>query len=191
MPLIAAQFMIRRRHHNAIETIVRRYRPEDATGVAALILPIQRDEFGIPITLEEQPDLLDIAGFYQRGSGSFWVALSAGTVVGSIGLLDIGNRQGALRKMFVAKAHRGRDRGVAQELLDVLFGWAAVRGLTEVILGTTAKFVAAHRFYEKNGFLEIARENLPEAFPVMAVDSRFYRRSVGAHDAASGSRSSP
>ena len=33
----------------------------------------------------------------------------------------------------------------------------------------------AHRFYEKNGFEVIPRENLPPSFPVMAVDSRFYR----------------
>ena len=43
-----------------------------------------------------------------------------------------------------------------------------------VYLGTTAKFLAAHRFYEKNGFREIAREALPDSFPVMAVDTKFY-----------------
>ncbi|MEE4944850.1 hypothetical protein V2K24_05085 [Pseudomonas alliivorans] len=40
--------------------------------------------------------------------------------------------------------------------------------------GTTDKFLAAHRFYEKHGFSEVARGNLPESFPLMAVDSRFY-----------------
>src|SRR5690348_12252411 len=71
-------------------------------GVAALILSIQQAEFAIPITLADQPDLLDVAGFYQRGDGQFWVALDKDLVVGTIGLLDIGNREGALRKMFVA-----------------------------------------------------------------------------------------
>jgi hypothetical protein len=33
-------------------------------GVVSVILPIQREEFGIPVTLEDQPDLLDIPGFY-------------------------------------------------------------------------------------------------------------------------------
>ena len=28
---------------------------------------IQRDEFGVPIAVEDQPDLLDIPGFYQLG----------------------------------------------------------------------------------------------------------------------------
>jgi hypothetical protein len=35
---------------------------------------------------------------------------------------------------------------------------------------------AAHRFYEKNGFVEIAKEQLPESFPLMRVDNRFFKR---------------
>jgi predicted N-acetyltransferase YhbS len=45
-------------------------------------------------------------------------------------------------------------------------------------LGTTAKFLAAHRFYEKNGFREIAQTELPASFPVMTVDTKFYRRAL-------------
>jgi hypothetical protein len=48
----------------------------------------------------------------------------------------------------------------------------------ELYLGTTAKYLAAHRFYEKNGFREIARTALPESFPVMAVDTKFYTRTL-------------
>jgi GNAT superfamily N-acetyltransferase len=150
--------------------------PGHAAGVASLIVPIQREEFGISITLADQPDLADIPGFYQRGAGNFWVALEAGEVVGTIALLDIGDAQGALRKMFVAPAFRGREHGTARVLLDVLLDWSRSRGLREVFLGTTEKFLAAHRFYEKNGFREIARAELPPTFPVMAVDSKFYLR---------------
>jgi hypothetical protein len=45
----------------------------------------------------------------------------------------------------------------------------------EVFLGTTEKFLAAHRFYERNGFQQIPATELPPAFPKMAVDTRFYR----------------
>jgi hypothetical protein len=48
------------------------------------------------------------------------------------------------------------------------------RYVAAVYLGTTAKFLAAHRFYEKNSFREIAREALPGCFTVMAVDTKFY-----------------
>lgn len=151
------------------------YTAEHAAGVVSVILPIQQSEFGVPITLDAQPDLLDIAGFYQRNCGNFWVAIHGENVVGTIGLLDIGNRQAALRKMFVAAAYRGAEQGVAKQLLDELLVWSAKQGITEILLGTTDKFVAAHRFYEKNGFSEVQKSSLPQTFPVMAVDSKFYR----------------
>jgi len=158
--------------------VVRAFSPEDAPGVAALIVPFQREEFGLPIALADQPDLTDIPGFYQHGSGNFWVALQEGAVIGSIALLDIGDSQAALRKMFVAPAFRGREHGTAKLLLDELLAWSRTQRLRDIYLGTTAKFLAAHRFYEKHGFREIAREDLPAAFPVMKVDTKFYRRSL-------------
>ena len=51
--------------------------------------------------------------------------------------------------------------------------------LPEIYLGTTDKFLAAHRFYEKNGFKRIQPELLPTQFPKMKVDSRFYRLMLG------------
>jgi len=155
------------------------FSPEHLERVCSLILPIQREEFGIPITRADQPDLADIPGYYQRGAGNFWVALQGGAVVGTIALLDIGNAQAALRKMFVAAAYRGREHGTAKLLLDTLIDWSRARQLREIFLGTTAKFLAAHRFYEKNGFREVARNDLPPNFPVMVVDTKFYSRSLG------------
>lgn len=150
------------------------YRPEHAQGVVEVILPIQQEEFGIPITLEGQPDLKDIAGFYQKDHGNFWVAVDGGKVVGTISLLDIGNAQVALRKMFVAASHRGKEHGTAARLLEEAIAWARAQGVRQIFLGTTDKFLAAHRFYEKNGFRLIEKSTLPPAFPVMVVDTRFY-----------------
>jgi len=157
--------------------------PAHRASAAALIVAIQREEYGIAITLADQPDLVDIDGFYRVGRGNFWVALDGGDgdrVVGTIALKDIGNDQAALRKMFVAASHRGRELGVAKALLDTLLAWCAEQGLREVFLGTTERFVAAHRFYEKHGFVAHAPDALPAAFPRMAVDSRFYRLEVEA-----------
>jgi N-acetylglutamate synthase-like GNAT family acetyltransferase len=145
---------------------------------ANLILFIQQSEFDIPITREQQPDLNDISTFYQSGNGNFWLALADKQVVGTIALLDIGNKQGALRKMFVDAAYRGKNVGVGQRLLDTLINWAKEKKFTEVFLGTTERFIAAQRFYEKNGFAEIEREELPVTFPVMAVDVKFYKYSL-------------
>ncbi|WP_144157366.1 GNAT family N-acetyltransferase [Paraburkholderia sp. BCC1885] len=151
-----------------------RFEQADLRGVLDVILPIQQDEFGVAVTLDNQPDLLAIPEFYQTGKGDFWVARRHGTVVGTIGLKDIGSSQGALRKMFVSAPFRGREFRVSAHLLDRLLKEAARRAITDVFLGTTASFLAAHRFYEKNGFIEIAKDALPDTFPLMAVDTRFY-----------------
>lgn len=143
-----------------------------------MIVTIQRAEFGIDITLDDQPDLYDVNGFYGRGKGGFWLALVGGEVVGSVALIDIGNGQVALRKMFVKEVFRGKKFGVAQALLDYVFTYVETNGLREILLGTTDKFLAAHRFYEKNDFSLVDISDLPEAFPRMEVDTRFYTRKI-------------
>ncbi|MEP6713528.1 MAG: GNAT family N-acetyltransferase [Ferruginibacter sp.] len=146
--------------------------------VAALILSIQQDEFDIPVTLDMQPDLEEISSFYQINNGNFWVARSNNKIIGTIALLDLGNNKAALRKMFVAKEYRGKEFGAGQLLLDNLTAWATQNSFSEIFLGTTQKFVAAHRFYEKNNFIEISKKDLPPVFPVMDVDVKFYKFSI-------------
>jgi N-acetylglutamate synthase-like GNAT family acetyltransferase len=63
-------------------------------------------------------------------------------------------------------------------LLDTVLGWARAKGVLEIFLGTTSKFLAAHRFYEKNDFSEITQSALPPAFPIMTVDTKFFHRRV-------------
>lgn len=159
---------------------IKRFDPADQQGVVDVIVPIQREEFGIPITAEDQPDLKAIPSFYQSGTGDFWVAKSGDQIVGTIGLKDIGAGQAALRKMFVSAAWRGREFGIAAKLLQRLLEESRNRGVRQIYLGTTDKFLAAHRFYEKHGFTEVAKQDLPESFPVMAVDSKFYVLDLGA-----------
>ncbi|MEY4927079.1 MAG: hypothetical protein RI894_1515 [Bacteroidota bacterium] len=146
-----------------------------------LVLPIQQLEFNVPITLAEQPDLQDAGNFFHHfhlGKGGFWLALAKGEVVGSVGLLNIGNGQACLRKMFVHKDFRGKEFGIAQKLLDTLTDFMKEEGLSDVFLGTRADLYAARRFYEKNGFDLIEKENLPVNFPIMGVDSHFYRKRI-------------
>jgi acetyltransferase (GNAT) family protein len=88
--------------------------------VLDLIVHIQLEEFNVPITAAEQPDLQQIPEFYQKDNGSFWLAMAGTSVVGTIALLDIHNRQGALRKMFVSKLYRGKEHGTGQLLLNTL-----------------------------------------------------------------------
>ncbi len=159
---------------------IRPYFEADGAAVRGLISGIQRDEFGMSIDVNDQPDLADIIAFYRRGSGDFWVAEHDGAIAGTIALLDIGERAGALRKMFVAKELSGREQAIADRLLDALLSSARRSGLERIYLGTTEWFHAAHKFYRRNGFGEIAAEDLPSSFPIMSVDTRFFLLDVGA-----------
>jgi GNAT superfamily N-acetyltransferase len=160
------------------ETKIITYEEAYKQDIARVILDIQQKEFGIPITLEDQPDLMDVPGFFQTGNGNFWLALRNGEVAGCIGLKDIGLGKAALRKMFVKAQYRGREYNIGQGLLDTLLAWARERQFKEILLGTTDKFLAAHRFYERNGFNTIAKSSLPQEFPIAHVDSIFYQLSL-------------
>ena len=154
--------------------LVRPLVDKDVEEVRRLVLGIQNGEFGVPITLEAQPDLVDPAGYFRHGAGDIWVAELAGEVVGVIALIDIGAGDGALRKMFVRADARGAGLGAAKALLDGLRAHARAAGLRHIYLGTIEEFRAAHRFYEKHGFRLVPEADLPESFPLMGADTRFY-----------------
>jgi N-acetylglutamate synthase-like GNAT family acetyltransferase len=154
---------------------IEQYTDNHKQAVQNLILEIQRNEFQIDIDLDRQPDLCDITSYYQKGLGNFWVAMYEDKVVGTISLLDIDNKQSALRKMFVDKNFRGKEYKVGQQLLDHSIDYARQSTIKEIYLGTTEKFIAAQKFYEKNNFSEIDKNNLPGKFPIMNVDVKFYR----------------
>jgi GNAT superfamily N-acetyltransferase len=150
------------------------YNPDYQKRIEQLILPIQTIEFKVPITREEQPDLMHIQATFQQGAGNFWVALWKDEVVGTIGIVDIGENQVALKKMFVRDDFRGKDKGVAASLMGRTKEWRQENGIETILLGTVDGMKAAHRFYEKNGFVEIARTALPNTFPIVTVDTKFY-----------------
>jgi len=145
--------------------------------VFSLILKIQNEEFGVPITVQDQPDLANISSTYQKNNGNFWVALQEEEVIGTIALNDIGDGKSALKKMYVSKNYRG-NVGVGKLLLDNLFDWCQKKNIQEIYLGTTAYFLAAQRFYEKNGFVEISRDKVPSQFPFTKYQTKFYLHCV-------------
>jgi N-acetylglutamate synthase-like GNAT family acetyltransferase len=153
-----------------IEIYTEKYKAD----IAELILNIQNNEFNVPVTLADQPDLLDIKNFYFKKNGCFWVATENEKLIGTIALIDIDNGQAALRKMFVHEAYRGKERGVGQLLLDTLLNWCKQKNITEIYLGTVEQLHAAKRFYVKNGFGKIDKAALPENFPLMQVDTEFF-----------------
>ncbi|WP_428663260.1 GNAT family N-acetyltransferase [Runella sp.] len=154
------------------------YRKEHQQSIIDLILGIQQNEFNIPITLADQPDLLTIPSFYCQNKGAFWVALNGEQVVGTIALIDIGDHMGAIRKMFVHRDFRGKELGIASLLLNAMLKHCRQHGLASIYLGTLPRLQAAMRFYEKNGFVQLPKSTLPHQFPAMTLDTVFYEYKI-------------
>ncbi len=151
-----------------IETYSEKYRDE----ILSLILDIQNNEAKIGLTLEEQPDLLDIARSYRQNGGEFWMAVSDGRTVGTIGLMMKERHCAILKKFFVKKEFRSQKVGLA--LYRELYRFAERSGVRHLILDTPAVARVSHRFYEKAGFRKIGTDELPIPYTYPDRNSVFY-----------------
>jgi len=161
----------------------RELEPEQSEAARALVMGILNEEYGLGLTLEELPDLIDIHRTYrQSGAGNFWVVSTGGQVVGCIGTLRLASDHFELRRMYVSAAYRGH--GIAQRLLETLFAWCKRNGVAHLWLETNEAWHAAHHIYEKLGFIPVPRDRLPPEFPVVRVATGFYHRAMTAAGSA-------
>ncbi|WP_251867627.1 GNAT family N-acetyltransferase [Enterococcus malodoratus] len=145
--------------------------------VVDLIIPIQRNEFNIMLSVEDQPDLLRIKEEYIDTGGNFWVALFEGKVIGTIALVKLQNHCGAIKKMFVTKDFRG-EKQIGRKLLDTLVSNCKEQGYEYLYLGTVEVLKAAQKFYKKNGFELIEKTEMPKDYHLMDVDTVFFMRDL-------------
>lgn len=145
--------------------------------VVDLILPIQQEEFGIDISIKDQPDLLNIKEVYIETGGNFWIALADGKVVGTIALVALQDHNGAIKKMFAAKEYRG-EKQVGKKLLDTLISYCKEQGYERLYLGTVDVLKAAQKFYKKNGFKLWEKAKMPQDYHLMDVDTVFFKKDL-------------
>lgn len=148
-----------------------RYQPH----VMDLIEQIQVNEFHIPIEEAQWKELQSIPSSFQKDKGNYWVALDQEKVIGTIAVIDIGHKAFELRDVFLDKKYRGLPQGYAKQLLDTVLKWSKEQRVHTIYLGTTLAFRAAHRFYEKHGFREITRQEMPSYCQPMDCDEKFYQ----------------
>ncbi|MDB5369838.1 MAG: family N-acetyltransferase [Roseomonas sp.] len=100
----------------------------------------------------EVPELRALGTYFARTGGAVWVAEEAGRVVGMVATRPLGSdRAWEICKMYVEKAQRGT--GLAHTLLGGAEAHAMRAGAERLVLWTDTRFDAAHRFYEKLGFV--------------------------------------
>lgn len=146
--------------------------------IITMIETIQKGEFSLPITDDINACILRAEEeFYYNNSYNFWYATdNDGTIIGSVGLKKIDDQTGEIKKFFIHQSYRGKN--VAPKLMNALIKAAVKHRFEDLYLGTVDKFQAAHRFYEKYGFVRITKQELPVGFEICPVDTVFFKVKV-------------
>lgn len=146
--------------------------------IIGLIENIQKNEFNLPITKQSNANILAAeTEFYYHKSYNFWYAVDEnGRIIGSIGLKKLDDMNAEIKKFFVERVYRGQR--VADKLMQTLFKAALKHDFKFLYLGTVGSLKAAHRFYEKNGFLRIQQKELPKNFEKFPLDSVFFKKNI-------------
>jgi GNAT superfamily N-acetyltransferase len=149
-----------------------KYQEKYKQQVIALILHIQNDEAKIALPLAAQPDLLDVPSYYEKKGGGFWLAVEKGEVIGTFAFMNYGAGNAVLKKFFVRADWRSRKIGFA--LYNTVLAYLKQHGYKQALLDTPSVAKTSHRFYEREGFVRLAKEELPFPYDYPDRDSYLY-----------------
>jgi len=128
-------------------------RDEDAEGFIGLIGTCWSEYPGCVLDVDgEVPELRALSTYFTKAGGALWAAEQDGRLIGMAATRPM-NQDAAweICKVYVAKDARGT--GLAHELLGTAEAHARQAGAARLVLWTDTRFEAAHRFYEKRGFV--------------------------------------
>jgi ribosomal protein S18 acetylase RimI-like enzyme len=137
--------------------LVEAARPADFGRIAELTAGVYRDEELAPAAYLSQ--LADVAGRAEHAE--LLVARDVETVVGSVALVLAGEfgeitsseEEAAFRMLVVDPVTRGR--GVGELLVRTCLARARAAGKRRMVLSTDPRMTAAHRLYERLGFVRL------------------------------------
>ena len=151
---------------------------KDAEDILNLLFNIWINEYGFDVEKEDFLDLLEIENFYNDSKGLFLVALDKEQIIGTIACQKLNDSCFVLKRMFVDKKFRGC--GIAQLLLDNLLTEMVVlneiQNTTFYLSTKENQAIAAKKFYLRNKFQVISRDELPENFPFFYKDDLFMKK---------------
>ncbi len=148
------------------------YQEKYKSQIIDLILSIQNQEAKINLSLEEQPDLLDIPNCYEKEGGEFWLTLENDTVIGTLALMNKGNGNGILKKGFVKNEYR--KRGILTELYKTVLDYARINHFKQLMFDTPSVATNCHRFFEKEGYVRISKNEQPFEYEYPDRNSYLY-----------------
>ena len=100
----------------------------------------------------EMPEMRALASHFAAQGGALWAAEQDGRLVGMVATRPLREDQAyEICRMYVARECRGT--GLARGMLRLAEDWAREAGAARMVLWTDTRFEAAHRFYEKHGYV--------------------------------------
>lgn len=142
--------------------------------VIDLVLHFQNDGTRPIVTVNDQPDLLNITGEYINKGGNFWIAKDEIKLIGSIGIMSYGNGIAVLKKFFVYEDYQGEPHHIGRKLYAHLLAFAKEKKMKTILLDTPHNTARAHKFYEKAGFKKVTEDMLPIKFSHPYKDCDFF-----------------
>jgi len=128
-------------------------RDADAAGFIALIGACWAEYPNCVLDVDaEVPELRALATYFAEAGGALWVAERDGQIIGMAATRPLAD-DGAFEVCKVYVAATARGTGLAHALLDAVEAHARAAGAQRLVLWTDTRFAAAHRFYEKRGFV--------------------------------------
>ncbi len=135
----------------------------------------QNKEAHLAIKMAEQDDLFQIKSYYQDKGGEFWIALDHDDVVGTIALLPIDGHTAVLKKFFTYPKYRGQPERLGRQLYETFIAYAKANGYNRIVLDTPEGEGRSHHFYEKQGFVQITKDQLQANYVYPDRNSRLYQ----------------
>ncbi|KAA2214692.1 GNAT family N-acetyltransferase [Teichococcus oryzae] len=134
-------------------TMIRPGRDDDAADFIRLIGDAWSEFPNCILDVDgEVPELRALASHFRKAGGAVWVAEENGHAIGMVATRPLGSdRAWEINKMYVEKTQRGT--GLAHRLLGGAESHAREQGAERLVLWTDTRFEAAHRFYEKRGYV--------------------------------------
>ena len=105
-------------------------------------------------------DLRDIENQYINNNGEFLVGVLDNKIVCMGAFRKKSDTLAEIKRMRVHPNYQ--RRGFGQTILNKLEAKAIELGYQELCLDTTTKQKPAQKLYEKNGYIEVGREKIPE-----------------------------
>ena len=133
------------------QPVLRRARNADGKAVRDLVFSIL-EEYGLPTDPDGiDADLWDIEANYDAVGGVFFVVQAAdGRIIGSVAIAPMPDGGCELRKMYLARSHRGRRLG--KLLLETAITQARRMNAARITLETAAVLKEAIGLYRSYGF---------------------------------------